>query len=75
MAIYALDETNALSGKGRRFTLRIRYDGATVVLNSLLLQTEENELSAAYELQPLGESYLRVLNDVSAGTTRYFCGW
>lgn len=72
VAIYALDETNALSGEGRRFTLRIRYDGATVVLNSLLLQTEENELSAAYELQPLGESYLRVLNDVSAGTTRYF---
>lgn len=72
VAIYQLDATNALSADSKKFTLRISQNGSTVVLNSLLLQVEIPEVTTAYTLDPLGESYLRNVTDVSAGATRYF---
>lgn len=72
VAIYDLNETNALAGSSNTFTLRISFDGSTVVLNSLLLQAGVPELKEAYHLELLGENYLQNMADISAGATRYF---
>ena len=72
VAIYELDETNALSGRNNKFNLRISFDGSTVVLNSLLLQASIPETQDSYNMEVLGKSYLQNVVDVSAGVTRYF---
>lgn len=72
IAIFDLTEADALAAASNKFTLRISYDGSTVVLQSLLIQTGIPELNESYTLNPLGESYLQNVVDVSASTTRYF---
>lgn len=72
VAIYELDETNALSEASRGFTLRISHMGSTAVLNSMLIESRDKELSESYDLNPLGENYLRQLADISPGASRYF---
>ena len=72
IAIFDLTEADALAAASNKFTLRISYDGSTVVLNSLLIQAGIPELNESYSLNPLGESYLQNVVDVSASTTRYF---
>lgn len=70
--LYALTKDNALSSGDRKFTVRIEFGGATVVLNNLAVTAVQPELKERYELAPLGESYLCQLWDVSAGASRYF---
>ncbi len=68
-AIYALDETNALAADSNKFTLRISFDGSTVVLNGLLLQSA---VAKAGSVGMLGEDYLAAVTQISSGVTRYF---
>lgn len=70
--LFDLTTDNALSAADKKFTVRISFGGSTVVLNSLAVVAEQPELTKAYEMELLGESYMAQLEDVSANASRYF---
>lgn len=72
IAIYELSKSNALAGDHNKFTLRISFNGSTVVLQSLLIQEAIPEQKGAYTLNLLGESYLQNIWNISEGASRYF---
>ncbi len=71
-AIYELNESNALAASGNKFTLRISFDGATVILNGMLIHSDVVQVSSTVTVSALGEGFLRALHDVSGGASRYF---
>ncbi len=71
-AIYQLDETNALSGESNKFSLRISSSGETVIINALLIHTDVTTLTGGAAIPMMGEEFLRAVDNVSAGVTRYF---
>ncbi len=71
-AIYRLDETNALAGESNKFSLRISSSGETVIINALLIHTDVTTLTGGASVPMMGESFLRAVDNVSAGVTRYF---
>lgn len=58
----------------RKFTVRIACNGTdAVVVNGVLLDAQDAEIrSGRYTLDPLGESFLQGLWDLSQDTSRYF---
>lgn len=70
--LFDLTTADALASTDKQFTVRVSFGGQAVVLNGLVVQAEQPELTGSYMLEPLGESFLRELYDISAGATRYF---
>lgn len=72
VAVYDLNDSNALSRADRRFMLRIESAAGGTVLQGIYITVKEHELAQAYELDPLGESYLANFYTASQGVNRFF---